>query len=166
MTIMKCTNCGHEMNKREGTHRYEESGLKNVLLINVPIYRCPSCKETDVEIPRIEELHRLIGSLIVLSPEGLKGEEARYLRKQMGYTAEELAEHLGVSRLTVTRWETGKATLRPEYDKHLRRVYLTNQGEALNKLPAVNRMLTILVDRLPIRRQKKDLRIRTDEWAA
>lgn len=38
-----------------------------------------------------------------------------YLRKQQGWSQEELAEHLGVSRQSVSKWESGAST--PELDR-------------------------------------------------
>ena len=35
------------------------------------------------------------------------GELLRKLRKEKGLTQEQLAEHIGVSRRTISRWETG-----------------------------------------------------------
>lgn len=35
------------------------------------------------------------------------GDEFRRLRKEMALTQGALAEHLGVDRVTITRWETG-----------------------------------------------------------
>lgn len=161
---MKCAQCGHEMEKRVGHYSYEESGLKNVVLMNIPLYRCPSCKETEVEIPHMEELHLLLGFLLVLKPIRLKGEEVRYLRKHLGYTAEDLASFLGLSRLTVTRWETGKLPIRQDHDKHLRRLYLEKKGEELRKFPQVNKVFSVLVDRLPFPQNERELRIRREDW--
>ena len=81
---MRCPNCGKEMVRMEGIYPYHESGLKNVTLVNVPMYKCPACKETEVEIPRLEELHLLLAFLIVLQPDPLKGEEVRYLHMLEG----------------------------------------------------------------------------------
>ena len=162
---MRCPQCGKEMEKREGTYRYEESGLKNVVLVNIPIYRCPSCKETEVEIPCLEELHLLLGFLLVLKPVRLNGAEVRYLRKHLGYTEEDLASFLGVTRMTIHRWEMGKTPFRPDHDKHLRRFYLDKKGGELKRLPQSNRMLSALVDYLPLSPQKKEIRIRPEAWA-
>lgn len=160
---MKCVQCGQEMEQLEGTHRYDASGLKHVILMNVPMYRCPSCKATEVEIPGMEELHLLLGFLVVLQPTRLKTEEAKYLRKHMGYSQEELASYLGVTRGTVTRWESGKP-IRLDQDKHLRRMYLTKKGNELQRLPEVSRILTAVIDRLPFPPKNPKLHIRKEDW--
>lgn len=160
---MLCAQCGSEMIELEGMHRYEECGLSNVILMNVPMYKCTPCKETDVEIPCMDELHLLIGFLLCLKPVKLTSEEARYLRKHLAYTQEELANHLGVSRVTVNRWETGKPLILSQ-DKALRRMYFQKKAEELRKLPEVCRILATLVDKLPLSSQKPKLQLRKEDW--
>ena len=67
----------------------EESGLKNIMLMDVPTYTCASCGETEVEIPAMEELHCLIGLFVLYQPDRLKSAEVRYLRKHMGYSQDD-----------------------------------------------------------------------------
>lgn len=161
---MKCTQCGHEMVENIGTYRYDESGLSNILLLNVPIYKCSSCKETEVEIPHIEELHLLIAFILLLKPTGMTGKEARYLRKHLGYTADEFASILGVTRVTVARWEGKKTAIRQDHDKHLRRLYLDKKKEELSRFPEAGRILAPLVERLPFNKRNLELRIRSEDW--
>jgi YgiT-type zinc finger domain-containing protein len=78
---MKCTQYGHRTEITTGIHRYEESGLKNVMLMNVPMYKCTSCGETEVEIPATEELHCLLGLFVLYQPDRLGSAEVRHLRK-------------------------------------------------------------------------------------
>jgi len=40
----------------------------------------------------------------------------RLLRDRLGLTAQGLADRLGVSRMTIHRWETGRANSRPNLD--------------------------------------------------
>ena len=103
---VKCAQRGNSMEKTTDVYRYEESGLKNVMLMNVPIYECTSCGETEVEIPALEELHCLIGLCVLYQPDRLGSAEVRYLRKHMGYSQDELASYVGVTRGTITRWES------------------------------------------------------------
>ena len=64
---MKCTQYGHRTEITTGIRRYEESGLKNVMLMNVPMYKCTSCGETEGEIPATEELHCLAWTVGLVS---------------------------------------------------------------------------------------------------
>ena len=162
---MKCIQCAHEMVKTEGIYPYKESGLDNVVLVDVPIFKCPSCHEKEVEIPCLEELHQLIAFLIIFSPVPLKRKEARYLRKHLGYTADELARYLGLTRVTVTRWETGKINIGLSHDKALRRLYMSRKASGLMSFPEILRPLSMLIDRLPLPKPGKQLRIRSEDWA-
>lgn len=161
---MKCSNCGGVLEKHLSVHKYLECGLKNIVLVNIPVHRCLSCSETEVEIPCTEELHLLIAFLLVLKPTGLNGDEGRYLRKHLGYTAEDLADKIGVTRVTVARWETGKTVIKPDHDKQLRRFYLDKKENEFNKLPAVNKILSTLVDFLPAKNRKPEFRIHPEDW--
>jgi YgiT-type zinc finger domain-containing protein len=161
---MKCTNCGGVLVKHLSSHKYIESGLKNIVLANIPVYRCSSCAETELEIPCTEELHLLIAFILMLKPFGLTGDEGRYLRKHMGYTAEDLAGKIGVTRVTVARWESGKGNIKLDHDKQLRRLYLDKKGSELNKLPAVYKILNTLIDFLPAKNKKSEFKIHTEDW--
>jgi YgiT-type zinc finger domain-containing protein len=57
---MKCVECGGQLKSTRGAHRYTESGLSNVTLMNVETRQCPACGAREVVIPRMDELHRLI----------------------------------------------------------------------------------------------------------
>ena len=164
---MKCASCGHDMNRTIGTHRYEESGLNYVMLMNVAIYKCPDCGETEVEIPRMEELHCLIGLLLLHLPIQLSAAEVKYLRKHMGYTQDELASYLGVTRASVARWEDpdGRA-IRIEMDKSLRRLYVRKKYEDLEKGRIdTRRLLEVVLERLPfLPKKEQKLRLRTEDW--
>lgn len=162
---MKCINCGHIMETTQGAYHYSECGLENIRLMNVPIHRCPSCKETEVEIPHSEELHLLIAFILVLKPTALSGKEAQYLRKHLGLTADELAKRMGLTRITVTRWEGRRDILR-QHDKHLRLLYLDKNRQELSKIQDVQRIISTLVQSLPLDKKKQEFRIRTEDWVS
>jgi transcriptional regulator with XRE-family HTH domain len=148
------------MDAHEGSYPYIESGLKNVTLMNIPIYKCPDCKNSAVEIPKMNELHLLIGGLLVLQPTPLYGDQACYLRKSLGYSQEELAEKIGVTRVTVARWEIETKPMKRDHDKHLRGFYV---GKKLKDLrPEIMRTLA---ENVPFSPQKQSLRIRKEDWA-
>ena len=59
-------------------------------------------------------------------------ERLRTLRKKAGYTQESLSELLGISFMTVRRWETGKVTPRMDEIKKLAQALNVTEDELLN----------------------------------
>jgi putative zinc finger/helix-turn-helix YgiT family protein len=112
-----------EMRKVKREYLYTESGLDNVTLKNFPQYRCV-CGETLLGIKNIESLHRTIASILTKKKSPLTGKEIRFIRKEMGLRAKDLAEILGVTPVTVSRWEND--TEKPEIakDKFIRLLYI------------------------------------------
>ena len=55
---MDCTRCGKAMKNTRGEHHYTESGLANVVLLNVEIRMCPACGQREVIVPQLEELSK------------------------------------------------------------------------------------------------------------
>lgn len=116
---MRCYNCGKKMKSRKGRYHFVESGLPNVYLDEVVIHYC-SCGEEAAEIPCLDDLLDKIAKRIVASAQFLSGAEVRFLRKRLGLQANELAEILGVSRVTVSRWENDKVKIDKAYDDMIR----------------------------------------------
>lgn len=56
----------------------------------------------------------------------LNGDQARYLRRGLGATQEELAIRMGIVRETVAKWECGDQTISPQHDFILRVLSLTS----------------------------------------
>ena len=106
---MKCPTCREAtLTEKKTNHLYKESGLPNVVLVNVTVKDCPNCGEHMVLIPRVEELHRVIATHIVKKEARLTGEEVRFLRKQLGLTGTDFATMLGVDSTTLSTWENGE----------------------------------------------------------
>jgi len=49
-----------------------------------------------------------------------RAECLRFLRKCLGWSGQDFAEHFGVAPETVSRWETGQANMGPQADRLLR----------------------------------------------
>jgi|SRR5437867_2752289 len=117
---MKCMSCGNEMKTARENFRYDGCGLPAITLISVEVSRCPQCGEYEVVIPAIEDLHRAIAGAIVAKRTRLTPAEVRFLRKLLGWSGADFAERMGVTGETVSRWETGAATIGPTADRLLR----------------------------------------------
>lgn len=102
---MKCPICDHKMKGIKKDYHYTESGLDNVILKGVTVYRCKKCGEEMPEIPGIECLHRVIADMVIVKRTPLTGPEIRFLRKEMRYKANMFASILKVHNVTMSNWE-------------------------------------------------------------
>ena len=121
---MKCIKCNAVMKelKRQPYH-YTESGLNNVYLYGVTEYECPKCDNKMIRIPRITRLHIIIAIAISQKPERLTGEEIRFMRKEVGMTGKAFAEAIGVTPVSLSRWETNEVKHSDSHDKHIRLIF-------------------------------------------
>jgi len=121
---MKCLECGTRMRaRRNQTVPYPESGIPNVRIRGVTVYRCRKCGAESRELPNLRRLHRGIAERLTQDLLPLTGPALRFLRKQMGLTAQDLAEVMGVRRESLTRWETEAEPIGPTSDRLARLVY-------------------------------------------
>jgi len=119
--MMICPECRMPMTStKQEAHRYRECGLSNVTLKNVDVHSCPFCGEAALSIPRLGELHELIAFTLVQKETRLAGEDVRFLRKYLGWSAVQFASIMGVSRETVSRWETDAAPMGTTAERLLR----------------------------------------------
>lgn len=120
-SVRACTEChGCATGKREN-YAYGECGLKNVVLVDVMVYRCAKCGAEQVEIPNMDGLHRTIALAVLCTPRLLAGDEIRFLRKVSGFTATGLAKSLAVTKNAVSRWEN-KGKISPPSDRSVRAI--------------------------------------------
>jgi putative zinc finger/helix-turn-helix YgiT family protein len=117
---MKCDICGAQLKSGRENYRYTACGLDTVTLMNVEVRRCPECGEYEVDIPRIEELHRLIAHEVASKKARLTPQEIRLLRKYLGFSGVDFAAVLDVTPETVSRWENGKKQMSPVAERALR----------------------------------------------
>jgi YgiT-type zinc finger domain-containing protein len=82
--------------------------MKHVVVSNLPALVCTKCGSVSMYGGILEQIALQLGALILRLPD-LYPFEVRYLRKLVGDTQEELAQRLGVARITVHRWEKGEA---------------------------------------------------------
>ena len=104
---MKCPQCNEvELKRRRENRQYKESGLPNVLLVNIEVSHCPKCGADLVSLPRLSELHRVIALELITKPARLMPAEVRFLRKSLGWSGADFARNLHVDASTVSRWES------------------------------------------------------------
>jgi transcriptional regulator with XRE-family HTH domain len=130
---------------REPYH-YRACGLEDVYLLNGF-----DVEETHygrgVSIHNVEDLHRAIGLRIISDKKPLSAREFRFLRKQMGFTQEQLASRLRVDAQTVARYEKDQTAIPGATDAVLRFLF------AMFLIPAERRMevLTEIAEELESR---------------
>jgi putative zinc finger/helix-turn-helix YgiT family protein len=124
---MTCLQCGGEMTTARENFKYDAAGLPGITLVGVDVSRCPNCGEYEVSIPSIEGLHRSIAHALVYKRGRLTAAEIRFLRKSLGWSGVDFAAHMGVAPETVSRWETGAATMGAQGDRLLRLMVLSKE---------------------------------------
>jgi len=134
---MKCARCGGAMTTARENYLYRECGLAHVTLVGIAVARCRHCGEHEAIIPRVEQLHVAIAATIARKPPRLLPEEIRFLRRHLGWSGGDFAAHLGVSRETVSRWETGATPMGPVAERLLRLA-------AVTRLPGESDTLSVL----------------------
>jgi putative zinc finger/helix-turn-helix YgiT family protein len=122
----KCRSCGGVVEERLATRHYDESGLKGIVLVGIPVRKCSDCGEEAFGIPRLSELHRLIALTLVRKPSGLGGTELRFLRKHLGYSGVDLAERLDVTPEHLSRWENDAAPMSAMAERLIRLMVVHN----------------------------------------
>ena len=118
----KCINCGAAAKSRRQAYRYEESGLPNLVLEGVAVTKCAACGESAVAIPRLARIHTAIARALLTSPRRLSGPQFRFLRKQLGFSGEELAKYLHTDKTKISKWERDEDPIGPATDRLMRLV--------------------------------------------
>lgn len=101
---MNCPICGRKSTHSIEQYRYRESGLDNVFVSDVDIFRC-KCGEEYVQLSGVDNIHNKIATALLHKNSLLSGSESKFLRKWLGLKSEEMAQALGYTRVTVSRWE-------------------------------------------------------------
>ena len=117
--------CGGRLRTEIATS-YDFSGYVGfpVALRNVPILRCSKCAGETIDGGIINILLKVIVLEITKSPGRLSSDEARFLRRILGITQQELSDRMGIARETVAKWECGDS-ISPQHDLILRVIVLT-----------------------------------------
>jgi len=122
----------------QGYH-YKESGLDNVWL-HGGVERHDTSYGPGISIRDVDGLHAAIGLSLADRQEQLSGMEVRFLRHELDLSQRALGDLLGVTAITVARWEKEAPSIQPPAQRLLSGIYReaitgdANIGEHLRKL--------------------------------
>lgn len=106
----KCSKCGTAMRQDTLTRDVTVAGVPFV--VRMPGEHCPNGDSWSVSNEAAREMDRLVlRSIATRGP--ATGQTFKYMRGSLKLKAAELAELLGVTAETVSRWETGAVTMTP-----------------------------------------------------
>jgi putative zinc finger/helix-turn-helix YgiT family protein len=132
---MKCDIChkGNILTKKQESYHYKECGLDNVFLKNIDLRVCDSCGAKIPRLSRMRELHGTIARAVAMQPCPLRGQDIRFLRKQLGYSAKEWATFLRTDASTLSRWENDQQEIGTQSDTLIRLLYfrIRDEGEGV-----------------------------------
>jgi transcriptional regulator with XRE-family HTH domain len=93
----------------------------------VPGYRCDSCGGETLPGVVVNMLLRVMSLCVIRLPHRLPAEIARFVRRVLQITQQELADRMGIARETVAQWECGEKDISPQHDLILRTLLLERQ---------------------------------------
>ena len=82
-----------------------------MLVRGLRVLVCPKCSAETMIGGTIDEITTTLVGEMLKSGAPLRPAEIKFLRGALGFTQRQLAEHLGVSRIAVARWETKEFSL-------------------------------------------------------
>jgi putative zinc finger/helix-turn-helix YgiT family protein len=142
--MARCGRCGSRQldQSTRSESRYEIRDIPRIILHDAPVVSCRRCDHSALAIADTEGLHRAVARAIVDKRQRLLPREIRFLRKQLGLFAVELAMHLGTTPETVSRWENGRTPMGVTADRLLRLMVIVKQGATypLQKLRTAARL--------------------------
>jgi len=131
---MKCLDCNVNMRTERvsnaAPYQFERCGLDNVYLVGIEVETCPQCGGIYPIIPKMQELHRAITSVLINKSMPLSGQEIRYLRRWMGVQSQEFASLLGFGPEHLSKVENDRVQLGAAGDR-LVRVYAMTKRDRL-----------------------------------
>jgi len=98
-----------------------------VQLEAVPGLRCSKCGGETLTGKVINTILIVIALAAIRSPQRLSATLAKYLRRVLQITQQELADRMGIARETVAQWERGEREISPQHDLILRTILMQRQ---------------------------------------
>jgi len=106
--FQRCSECDGVQIPRSGPYRYAITRSWSVVLDNTTHWRCGSCGSEAVDVVAPTRLQCVIASLVIRKKTRLVADEIVFLRRLLDQSSQDMARTLGVTRESVSRWETGK----------------------------------------------------------
>jgi YgiT-type zinc finger domain-containing protein len=125
MKKAECSNCGAEARVVRGDYEFKESGLRDVVLLDIKLVKCGKCGNVDPILFQVDDVMNLIAVAILQKPYRLLGEELRFLRKHVDLPQEEFAKLLHVDKTTLSKWENNEDPIGIQSDLWARTVVMS-----------------------------------------
>jgi len=127
-----CPRCGSQLHDRTATerrpHLYLSSALPDLFLVGIQVRSCRRCGHETPKIPRSVRLSRLIADRLLGRPNRLRGDQVRFLRRQVGFDAKRLATLMGISAEHLSRIENGRTPPSETLDRLARAIVAAALG--------------------------------------
>jgi DNA-binding transcriptional regulator YiaG len=104
------------MEKKTETFTYEGFGFP-VVLVNCPMKKILGEWVIDINI---SALQRVVFEEVIRTPYPLSGKEIKFMRKFLGMSTTELGKKLGLSHVTIIKWEKKESQIGPSQETYLR----------------------------------------------
>jgi putative zinc finger/helix-turn-helix YgiT family protein len=108
--VNRCVMCSSMKSMRKSTTKVSNGVGDRRFTAEVPADVCDACGESYVQGTTLKRFELAVARELSLSGAS-SGEVFKFMRKALGYRASELADELGVTPETVSRWENGRRTI-------------------------------------------------------
>lgn len=131
--MTRCYECSYRGAIEEETVAHLLDGLFEVTAERAV---CPECGAEYTSFNQMERMYEAIAKDLASETRRLSPQEIRWLRKYLGFSSDSLAEYLGVTRQTVSRWENEGGV--PVATERLLK-FMAKQGPAVDDYPLEER---------------------------
>ncbi|GHD43468.1 putative zinc finger/helix-turn-helix protein, YgiT family [Marinobacter persicus] len=132
---MFCKVCGSDdVTIEKKSLKLNRLGLKNIVIRNIEHISCEDCGHTAQSLPKYNLMMKQVRISLASSNRPLSGKEFAFLREKLGLSGLQAAKELGVSNVSISRWEKEHNDLSPMADRLIRALTL----EELNSVKLQN----------------------------